>query len=122
MSRYHFRPNGGAALMLVAALVGAGIALWSYFDRSSGIGGTAGAMLVVVSSLLLALDALIFFFLPSGALRATIATLGFLGAIGTLVAAWFLHAWWLMAAIVLVVLALILALAVRSRERAVRTA
>ncbi len=122
MSRYYFRPNGGAALMIVAALVGAAIAIWSYFDRSSGISGSAGALLVIVASLLLALDALLLFFLPPGGLRATFVTLGFLGATGTFVAAWFLHAWWLMGAMVVFVIALIAALAVRSREPAPRTA
>lgn len=92
--------------MLAAALVGTAIALWGYFAPMTGIDGTAGALLVVVSSLLLVLDGVILLFLPSGAVRTIMLTLGVLGALGTFAAAGFLHAWWLMAAMVVVALGL----------------
>lgn len=115
MSRYYFRPNGGLAFMLASALVGMGIALWYYLATETGVDGTWGALLVVISCLLLALDALILFFMPAGGLRVTLVVLGFLGAAGTLAAAWFLHAWWLMAAMVVLAIALVAAMMVRSR-------
>lgn len=103
----------GPTIMLAAAIIGAGIALYYYLTPLTGINGQPGTLLVIVSSLLLALDAIIFFLRPRGIVFGIFWALGLLGIIGTLAAAWFLHAWWLMLAIAVVFIGLVAILALR---------
>lgn len=88
----------GPTIILVAALVGIALSAYYFLTPLTGINGTPGAMLVILSSLLLAIDALILWFGPPGLVFSIFWVLGILGALGTFTAAWFLHAWWLMAA------------------------
>jgi len=113
MTRFDPARDWGLALMFLAALLATAIALRNYLAPMTGVTGTLGALLVVVSGLLLVLDAIVLFFLPRGTLRTILLTLAVLGAVGTFAAAWFLHAWGLMAAVVVVAFAIIVDVIVR---------
>ena len=108
----------GAGLIAAAALVGAIIAAWSFFAPMTGITGTPGALLVLVSSLLLVLDGGILNFARHGAVYWTFIVLGILGVLGTLAAAWFLHAFWLMTAMVVVAIGIIVEIALHASRPA----
>jgi quinoprotein glucose dehydrogenase len=92
--------NSGARILVVAAAVGLAIAIFNYFWRGNGIHGTAGALLVVISSALMvgATCALLFADMGRG-LRATLTVLIALDILGTGFAAYLLEANWLAAAI-----------------------
>jgi len=102
MDRPPTRSPYGAWLLLVAALIGLAIAIFNYVAPGNGIHGTAGALLVVISTLLmvLAAGALALWTLP-GWLRGTLLTLILLDILGTGFAAYMLEAWWLIAAMAL---------------------
>jgi hypothetical protein len=94
-----FGARNAAGLVCVAALLGLAAALIGYFHRGSGIDHTAGALLVIISTaLLVAAEAALALFLDAPRwLRVVLLTLCLLGLLGTAIAAWFLHAWWLLA-------------------------
>jgi quinoprotein glucose dehydrogenase len=81
-------------------------ALFNYFSTSNGIHGSEGALLVIVSTLLLALAAgvVVNRWGPRW-LRATFEVLIVLDFLGTALAAYFLEAWLLLALVVLAFLA-----------------
>ena len=83
----------GAILIAVAAAIGAGIAVFAYVARSSGIDHTAGALLVILSSLAVAAAGAIIALIgrrPAW-LRVTLVVLTLLGILGTGFAAVLLH-------------------------------
>lgn len=96
-------PNApwGAAAIATSAAIGFISALWHYLAPRTGVTGTEGALLVVVSSLLVLGDGLLLVFLARGAVRTTLLVLAILGAVGTFTAALFLHEWLLAAMMVL---------------------
>ncbi|MFN3572962.1 MAG: hypothetical protein ACK4TR_05520 [Phenylobacterium sp.] len=97
-----------AALGLAAlAVVGLAAAVYSYFTPATGIDGTPGALLVIVSTTLLAGAALLIGFVAAlpGWARITLLTLCLLDVLGTGLAAYFLQAWVLLAAMALALLA-----------------
>ena len=100
----------GPMIILAAAIVGIALSAYYFLAPLTGINGTPGAALVIISSLLLAIDAFILWFGPPRPLFWILWVLGILGALGTFAAAWFLHAWWLMAAIVIVFIGLVVTL------------
>lgn len=122
MSKINFAPKLATGLAFIAGIAATAIALWGYTAPLTGITGSPGALLVVLSSLLLALDAAVLLAISPGALRATVVVLGLLGALGTLVAAWFLHAWWLMAAVAVFALAIIAAAILQRRNPSIKAA
>jgi quinoprotein glucose dehydrogenase len=80
--------------------------LFAYFWTGNGIHGTEGALLVVVSTLLLALAAgVVVNRWGPGSLRGILEVLIFLDFIGTGVAAYFLEDWILLGLMVLALLA-----------------
>lgn len=93
--------------LTVAALAGLGIALFNYFAPMTGVTGTIGALLVVGSTLLLALLGLVLVRRPGDGARL-VPILALLVALGTLAAAWLLHEFWLLAAMAIALLALAL--------------
>ena len=100
----------GPMIILAAAIVGIALSIYYFLAPLTGINGTPGALLVIVSSLLLAIDALILWFGPPRALFWLLWALAVLGALGTFTAAWFLHAWWLMGATAVIFVGLVVTL------------
>jgi hypothetical protein len=90
----------GTWLLALSALVGLGIAVFNDLDRSNGIHGSYGALLVIVSSTLMLLAALalvIWPHMPRG-VRGLLLVLILLDIVGTGFAAYMLEAWWLVGA------------------------
>src|SRR5665213_1265685 len=87
-------------LVVIAAAVGECIAAWGYLARHNGIDGTAGALLVVASTIavLLASFILALGWPKRSVWRRLLSFLVVLGIIGTGKAAYFLEAHWLLAA------------------------
>lgn len=110
MKRHSTLSASGAGLIALAALVGAALALYAYLTPMTGVTGTPGALLVVVSSLLLLIAGVILWLRSYGWMYWTLIVLGFLGVAGTFAAGWFLHEWLLMAAMAVVCVGLVLAL------------
>jgi hypothetical protein len=109
----------GPITVLVAATAGTLLSLYYYLAPLTGVTGTPGALIVIGSSLALVFDAFVLWFLGRGLLFGVFWVLGLLGALGTLTAASFLHAWWLSVATVVVLVGLIVTLAVHARSRRV---
>jgi len=89
----------GVHILIVAAIVSLGLSIFNYFWTGNGIHDSAGALLVVVSSLLmfLASAALLFAGGMSRSLRGTLVVLILLDIAGTALAAYMLEAYWLIA-------------------------
>lgn len=95
-------PYWGAIIIVAAALFGFVFSLYNYLAPMTGVTLSGGALLVVVSSLLLVIDGGLLYVLGRGALRTLLIVLGVLGVLGTIAAAWFLHAWLLLASMIVV--------------------
>jgi hypothetical protein len=97
------RSRSGAWLLTGAAAIGFIIALVDYLFRGSGIDHTGGALLVTGSSLILTLLGLALARAAASgrALHRLLLVLSMVDILGTAVAAWFLHAWGLLAFMVL---------------------
>ena len=89
------------------------LSAYSYFTPLTGVTGTPGALLVIGSSLALVIDGLILWLARGGSLFFVFWALGLLGAIGTLSAAFFLHSWWLMGTMLIVLAGLVVTLVPR---------
>ncbi|RUO33288.1 hypothetical protein [Aliidiomarina soli] len=87
----------GAMVLILASLLGVGISLYYYLVPMTGVTGTEGALLVVISSLVLTLCGIILLKVHTGSPAIAVRVLVLLGALGTIAAAWFLHAFWLVA-------------------------
>jgi hypothetical protein len=82
----------GSPLMAFAALLGAVVSIYNYITPLTGIDGTGGALLVIISSLLLLGAGIILSAgWVSGALRIILVVLSALGIIGTAFAAYLLE-------------------------------
>jgi hypothetical protein len=94
------RRNSGAVILLVAAALALAIAIFNDVWSGNGIHGTAGALLVVISSALMfaAAAALVFAGGMGRRLRGTLLALIALDILGTALAAYMLEADWLIAA------------------------
>jgi hypothetical protein len=92
-----------AAALVALAAIGLLAAVVEYFNPASGISGTPGAVLVIVSSTLIVGATFIVGFPPAigAGLQWTLEILILLGLIGTLAAAWLLHSWILLACMAL---------------------
>jgi hypothetical protein len=92
--------------MAAAAALGLVVSLVAYLRRGSGVDHTAGALLVIISTVLLAGDAAVLALTAQmrGRWRGLLIALAILDVVGTGVAAWFLHAWLLL---ILMVVALV---------------
>lgn len=101
----HIGATAGIGNWLIVAGSGAGLLLsiFNYVSSGNGIHGTAGALLVVISSALILIVSLL---MAIGALRwrwlrIVVDVLLILGIIGTGFAAYMLEAYWLVALMVL---------------------
>lgn len=100
----------GARVLAVAAAVGLAVSIIAYFDLGDGIDHTAGVVLVIVSTAILLLAALMLMFRLPAWLCGLLFTGCVLDILGTGVAAWFLHAWLLLALMALALIGWLLAL------------
>lgn len=109
--------GGGAWLMAAAGALGLLVSTIAYFRRASGVDHTAGALLVVVSTLLLtgAAVALALTVGARGRWRWPLFVLALLDVLGTALAAYFLHAWLLLALMAVALAGWIIAVAPPAR-------
>lgn len=97
--------------LTIASLAGTGISLFYYLAPMTGVTGTGGALLVVCSSILLALAGAILVFRTAGGFALFLRVLAVLGTLGTSAAAWFLHEYWLVAAMAVALAATVMTFA-----------
>lgn len=92
-------PKAGIVILLIAAAFGLAIASFDYVSHDSGIRGTPGALLVMISSVLMVLGAGALLLDPGMPrwLRGTLVILIALDILGTAFAAYMLEANWLLA-------------------------
>ncbi len=97
------RPAFGAWLLCLAALIGLGICVFAYFSTGNGIHGTAGVLLVIVSTALMLLAALAISIWPAMWvwLRGLLLVLIALDIVGSGFAGYMLDDWWLVGAMAL---------------------
>ena len=90
----------GVQILIVAAAVSLALSIFNYFWTGNGIHGSAGALLVVISSLLMVISAAALVLVDgmSRSLRGTLVVLILLDILGTSLAAYMLEAGWLIAA------------------------
>lgn len=91
----------GALLLVIASLVGLGVALYAWFTPLTGVTGTLGALVAIVACLVLALLAWTLSRLQGGAARNFVRVVILLGLFGTAFAGLLLHQWWISAAMAL---------------------
>jgi hypothetical protein len=95
----------GARLISLAAILGAAVSLYNYFEPLSGIAGTPGAILVIASTLILfALGLIMAVDLRSAAFRVFLAVSALLAVVGTAFAAYLLDSRVLLALMVVALL------------------
>ena len=89
------RATSGAWIMAATATVATALSVYNYLTRGTGIDHTSGALLVVVSSALILLAALVLALAPSTPrwVRVVLEILLLLGVLGTALAAYFLEAY-----------------------------
>ncbi|GGB18684.1 hypothetical protein [Allosediminivita pacifica] len=95
-------------LILAGALAGAAVAVYNYLTPLTGVTGSLGALIVIASSILLIIAGVLIQLSQPGGWRSLLRTLVVLGAIGTGLAAYFLHEWWLIVAMVIVLVGVVL--------------
>jgi hypothetical protein len=105
----------GGGLMVLAGALGLVVGLRDYYSVATGIDGTGGVELVMVSSLLMVLGAVLVMVLPGGYLAGIFLVLLFLDVIGTGVAGFFLESGLIMAAMALAAVGWILEMNARGR-------
>ncbi|ETW11300.1 hypothetical protein ATO8_17570 [Roseivivax marinus] len=94
----------GATLIALAGLAGAAIAFYLYITPLTGVTGTVGALIVLVASLLVALGAVLMMATGHRVWR----WLTVLGILGTALAAFFLHGWWIIVAMAVALIGVVL--------------
>lgn len=98
----------GPVVLVVTSLIGSAISLYNYLAPMTGVTGTSGALVVVVSSIILVACGFILLKSRAGGLASTVRIVALLGALGTLAAAWFLHEYWLMTAMALALIGVVI--------------
>ncbi|UYF98625.1 MULTISPECIES: hypothetical protein [unclassified Halomonas] len=98
----------GVGILLVASLVGAGLALYAYLTPLTGVTGTLGALTALFGCIALAVAALLLFKWRRGAGAIALRVLALIGLLGTGFAALLLHQWWLCAVLILGLLGLLI--------------
>ncbi|OCX58151.1 hypothetical protein BFP70_19010 [Thioclava sp. SK-1] len=94
-------------VIFAGALGGFAVALYNYLTPLTGVTGTFGAGLVIASTLLLAIAAVLIQISRPGAWRVVLRILVALGGVLTALAGYFLHEWWLIVAMAIVLLGLL---------------
>lgn len=98
--------------MLAGAFAGLVVTLIDYFTLLSGVAGTFGAGLVILSCLLIGLAAVLMFVSRNAMWLGILRSLSVLGCLLTALAGYFLHEWLLIGAMALALAGLIVDLAV----------
>lgn len=108
----------GDWVLVVASVAALGVSMFNYLTPGNGIAGSGGALMVVVSSALMSLAALVLTVARVGkrSLRATIDVLLLLGILGTGFAAYMLEADVLLAATALAFVGWVARLVAAPRE------
>ncbi|MEI4473767.1 hypothetical protein [Frigidibacter sp. MR17.24] len=101
----------GAIVLFAGAIGGCAVALYNYFVPLTGVTGSGGALLVIVSSALVAAAALVLPALAGRAGRVVLRTLAGLGILGTALAGLLLHEGWLVLAMAIALAGLAIDLA-----------
>ncbi len=103
------RWKSGAAIIGVAAIAGCAVSVANYFNPQSGIAGEPGTILVIASTLLLALFAWLMIDDQRRGrfLRAFVRVSSLLNIIGTAFAGYLLHSWLLLGFMALAALGLL---------------
>jgi quinoprotein glucose dehydrogenase len=102
MPRMSLRPAASAWMLPIAALIALGAALFDYFWPGNGIHGTGGVLLVIASSaVMLILAVVLLQWVRAGFARGLLLVLLIIDIAGTALAAYFLQAWWILGAMVL---------------------
>jgi len=94
-------------LIVLGGLAATAVAIWNFVTPLTGVTGTFGAGLVIASSILIVLAAILIQLSKPGGWRTTLRILVALGVIGTAAAGYFLHEWWLIAAMLISAIGLI---------------
>ncbi|MBE3639803.1 hypothetical protein ICN82_16495 [Mangrovicoccus sp. HB182678] len=108
----------GAVLICAGGLAGAIIAAYAYIAPLTGVTGTPGALLVIVTSVLVLLGGLIVALIASRGIRNLFRVLLCLGILGTAAAAAFLHEWVLIAAMAVALVGLVMDILTPARRAA----
>lgn len=98
----------GVLALLAASIVGLAIAIHAYVAPLTGVNGSLGALVVIITSAVLAVLALVLGATKAHGARLALRVLILLGLVGTGVAGLLLHQWWLSAAMAIGLVALIL--------------
>jgi hypothetical protein len=112
----------GLWLLIVATALGLIDAIFQYFWTGNGIHGTEGVLLVIVSTLLQLIAALVFLAGVRGWVRTVLEVLVFLDLIGTAAAAYLLEDYILLGLTILAAIGWLLQLGGRSRRPALQGA
>lgn len=115
------RAGYGSWILLLGALIGLAEAIFDYFWTGNGIHGTAGVVLVIVSTALMVLAAGALTLWPAMArgLRGVLLFLILLDIVGSGLASYMLEAWWLVGAMALALVGWIIHLAADPAPRPV---
>jgi hypothetical protein len=81
----------GSGLMILAGTLGAAVGIYDYYAVSTGIDGTGGVELVIISCLLMIFGALVIMMVDGGFLPGLLLLLLLLDVVGTGLAAYFLE-------------------------------
>lgn len=112
--------SSGAFLLVAAAVAALAISVYNYLTPLTGINGSLGALIVCIASAALIVDGIGLLVARHRLARGIWYVLGFLGAVLTLLAAAFLHAWLLALAMVVVLAGLTMSLSRRSHNASKR--
>lgn len=98
-------------VLMLAAAIGLFAAMHAYFDRSSGIQGEPGTLLVIIACALILFGLAVTAATDAGTVRRVFQWLIIVGAVLTALAAWFLMSWVLMVAMIVAAVAQIVRMA-----------
>lgn len=90
------RSTPAAVLFLLSVLGGLATALYLHYTPLTGVTGSIGSRIVVGSCACMTFAGLVLVYRPWGLFPEILRYLCLAGALGTLAAGYFLHAWWLM--------------------------
>lgn len=100
----YYRSYIGSGLIIASGLAAAGVALYLYLQPLTGVTGSIGALIVLAASVAVAIGGMLTAITNAAAWR----WLTTLVILGTALAAFFLHGWWIMLAMLVAFVGLVL--------------